>query len=213
MRFCASCGSPLEIKTPSGEDRLRHCCVGCGDIHYVNPRIIAACIVEEAGDVLLCQRAIEPRSGFWTLPGGYMESGETSAAAAAREVHEETGVRVVIEGFYALCEDPDVAQVYVVYRGRTSERHIRPGLENIRVSWLAEDQVPWKLLTYPLVGEVLKQYFRDRAKPKRFPVRFAQPPGRDGSTFGPREDADRSSRLHAREPQLVHFGETLDGYL
>ena len=94
--FCADCGSAaMVLKIPPGDERLRACCDHCGRIEYQNPKIVASCVVRcPQGKVLLAKRAIEPRRGTWGIPQGFMEHGETSLQAAAREVYEETGVVV-----------------------------------------------------------------------------------------------------------------------
>lgn len=53
-----------------------------------------AVITDEAGRVLLVQRGKEPQKGLWSLPGGRCEPGESLAQTVAREVWEETGLRV-----------------------------------------------------------------------------------------------------------------------
>lgn len=69
----------------ASEGRRRLQCEGCGFIHYMNPRVVAAVIVEHTGRLLLQQRAIEPRRGYWTFPGGFLEVGETPEAGARRD--------------------------------------------------------------------------------------------------------------------------------
>ena len=54
------------------------------------------CIVEHQGRLLLCRRAIQPCRGLWTLPAGYLELGEGSAAGAARETWEEANAQVEV---------------------------------------------------------------------------------------------------------------------
>lgn len=105
--FCSACGSPaMELRVPDGDERLRACCKSCGRIEYVNPKVVVACVVlTDDGRCLLAKRAIEPRLGTWGFPQGYMENGETSRAAAAREVLEETGAVV----------DPDALRFCGVY--------------------------------------------------------------------------------------------------
>src|SRR3569623_1931471 len=49
---------------------------------------------DEAGRLLLVQRANEPGRGLWSVPGGRVEPGEDDAAALVREMHEETGLLV-----------------------------------------------------------------------------------------------------------------------
>ena len=77
------------MRIPAGDNLPRAVCTACGAVHYENPRIVVGCVPEWQGQVLLCQRAIEPRRGYWTVPAGFMENGETMQQAAARECHEE----------------------------------------------------------------------------------------------------------------------------
>lgn len=82
MNFCSDCGQSVSQKTPPGDNRARYACTHCQAVHYQNPRIIAGCLPIWQDQVLLCKRAIAPRYGYWTLPAGFMENGETIAQAA-----------------------------------------------------------------------------------------------------------------------------------
>ena len=62
---------------PDGDDHERAVCDTCGYISYENPKIITGAVIEHGGKILMCRRAIEPRKGFWTIPAGFMELGET----------------------------------------------------------------------------------------------------------------------------------------
>ena len=77
MKYCSVCGSLTVRKIPEGDNRERDCCENCGTIHYTNPKIIVGTIPYKDSAVLLCKRGIEPRYGKWTLPGGFLENGET----------------------------------------------------------------------------------------------------------------------------------------
>ena len=88
MKFCSACGHAVTLKIPPGDSLPRHCCEGCGTIHYQNPRMIVGCIPEWEDRILLCRRAIEPRHGLWTVPAGFMENNETLQQAAARGLIE-----------------------------------------------------------------------------------------------------------------------------
>lgn len=59
---------------------------------------VGAIIRDEHGRVLLVRRANEPGRGLWSLPGGRVEPGEAEEAAVVREVLEETGLRVTVDG-------------------------------------------------------------------------------------------------------------------
>ena len=78
MKFCSKCGGSIKFETPKDDNQLRFICVECDFIHYQNPRIVVGCIPMYEDQVLLCLRAIEPRSNYWTLPAGFLENGEAN---------------------------------------------------------------------------------------------------------------------------------------
>jgi ADP-ribose pyrophosphatase YjhB (NUDIX family) len=162
MKYCSECGSPVALSVPRGDDRLRHVCGACGTVHYQNPKIVVGCIPEWEDRILLCRRAIEPRYGFWTLPAGFMEKGETSQQGAARETLEEAGARVEVGGLYSLFNLPHIDQVYLLFRGRLLDLDFAAGEESLEVGLFAEAEMPWAELAFPVIKESLKLYFKDR---------------------------------------------------
>src|SRR5215475_7270486 len=102
MKFCSNCGGAVLSRVPPGDSLPRHICDACGSIHYVNPKMVLGAIPEWEGRLLLCRRAIEPRYGYWTLPAGFMENGETPAAGALRETLEEAGARIELAAPFTL---------------------------------------------------------------------------------------------------------------
>ena len=72
-------------RVPEGDNRPRQVCSDCGFINYENPRVVVGTLSTWEGKILMCKRAIEPREGYWTLPAGYLEQKETTAAGAIRE--------------------------------------------------------------------------------------------------------------------------------
>jgi 8-oxo-dGTP diphosphatase len=90
--FCPICGTPLEVRH-DGQSH-RPACVHCARFYYSNPVPAACCFIAQGDTLLLAQRAVEPCRGQWTLPGGFIELGETSEEAARREILEETGLIV-----------------------------------------------------------------------------------------------------------------------
>jgi ADP-ribose pyrophosphatase YjhB (NUDIX family) len=120
--FCRHCGSAnVDWRIPVEDDRERLVCADCGEIHYSNPRNIAGCIAEHAGRILLCRRSIEPRQGYWTVPAGFMENGETLPEAAARETLEEAQAQATRLSLYALFSLPHISQVYVMFRAEVPD--------------------------------------------------------------------------------------------
>ena len=162
MNFCSRCAAPVVRRVPPGDDRPRHVCDACGTIHYQNPKIVAGCVPEHEGGILLCRRAIEPRSGLWTLPAGFMENGETMEEAAVRETLEEANARVEVEALFACLDIPRINQVYVMFRGRLAHGSFSPGAESLDARLFDEADVPWDEIAFPAITRTLELWFRDR---------------------------------------------------
>ena len=163
---CSNCGAKVERKVPPGDERLRAICPACGGIHYENPKVVVGCIPVYGDRILLCKRAIEPRYGYWTLPAGFMENGETTAEGAARETHEEAGAQVVDLHAFSLLDVPYVHQVHVFYRARMASPDFAAGEESLEVQLFSESEIPWKDLSFRTVIETLKLFFADRTSGK-----------------------------------------------
>ena len=162
MNYCTQCGAKVELRVPEGDSHLRHVCPQCGEIHYLNPKLVIGCIAEWEDRILLCRRAIEPRYGLWTLPAGFMENGESTIQAALRETFEEACARVSIEQLFALVNIPHISQVHLFYRGRMLDIDFGAGEESLETMLFAESQIPWDALAFNSVALCLKAYFADR---------------------------------------------------
>ena len=171
MKFCSECGQGVTARVPDGDTRSRFVCDHCQTIHYQNPRIVAGCLAVHGQQVLLCRRAIEPRRGFWTLPAGFMENGETTEEAALRETWEEARARLQQQELYMLFNLPHINQVYMFFRGELADLEFSAGEESLEVRLFHEHEIPWDKLAFPTVGKTLKQYFLDRQE-QAFPVRI-----------------------------------------
>lgn len=161
MKFCSLCGNSLSVFIPPDDNRERHVCEHCGHIHYQNPRIIVCSIPTWENKVLLCKRAIEPRMGLWTLPGGFMENGETTQDAAMRETSEEACASIVVHELYSLFNVAHIDQVHLFYRATLLGPDFAPGAESLEVALFSAEEVPWHELAFPAVASTLQQYFLD----------------------------------------------------
>jgi len=170
MKYCSSCGHEVVYRIPAGDSRPRFLCEGCATVHYQNPRVVTGCLVSWEDRVLLCKRNIEPRRGYWTLPAGYLENGETAEAGAIRETWEEAQARVELDDLYTLFSLPHISQIYMFFRGRLLAPEFSAGEESQAVELFREDEIPWGELAFPVVRETLKHYFDDRGR-ESFPVR------------------------------------------
>ncbi len=162
MNFCSHCASPVTSRVPPGDDRPRHVCDSCGTIFYSNPKIVAGCIPVWEEQLLLCRRAIEPRSGLWTLPAGFMENGESTAQAAARETLEEANARVEMGKLFAYLNIPTLNQVYVIFLAELLDLEFYAGAESLEVRLFNEDEIPWDAIAFPSIERALRLYYEDR---------------------------------------------------
>lgn len=164
MKFCSNCAAPVAQRVPPGDNLPRFVCDQCGEIHYHNPRMVLGTLPEWQGRVLLCRRSIEPRYGYWTLPAGFMENGETVAEGAMRETLEEAGARIVLAEPFSMISVPRVNQVHVFLRARVADAEFRPGTETLEVALFGEAEVPWKDIAFRTVSLTLERWFADRRK-------------------------------------------------
>ncbi|MDN4057417.1 NUDIX hydrolase [Massilia sp. YIM B02769] len=168
MKFCSECAHPVALAIPEGDNRPRHVCTQCGTIHYQNPKNVIGTIPvwEHEGQlqVLLCRRAIEPRYGYWTLPAGFMENGETTGEAAARETEEEAGANIELGRLFALLNVAHVHQVHMFYLARLVDLEFHPGEESLEVQLFSESEIPWDDLAFPTIRKTLELFFADRVK-------------------------------------------------
>ena len=163
MKFCPSCAAPVAERIPDGDHLPRAVCTRCGTIHYRNPRLIAGCVPEREGRILICRRAIEPRRGYWTIPAGFMEIGETLQQAAARECHEEALARVEVGSLCAVVHVLHAEQVHVMFRARMHEPSFGATAESLEVRLCQESEIPWHAIAFRSVEFTLRRYFKDRA--------------------------------------------------
>lgn len=162
MKFCPDCAAPVEWRIPCDDNRPRHICTRCDTIHYQNPRLVIASIPVWEDKVLLCRRAIEPRHGYWTLPGGFMENGESTGAAAVRETLEEANARIAIGELYAMYSLPYIDQVHLVFRATLLDLDFSPGQESLEVRLFSESEIPWSELAFRPVRFSLEYFFAER---------------------------------------------------
>ena len=162
MNYCSRCGAVVSLRIPPGDNLPRHICDACQTIHYQNPKMVVGCIPEWEDCILLCRRAIEPRYGLWTLPAGFMENGETTMQAAARETREEANAEVEIGHLYSLYSLPHINQVYLIFRSRLLNTDYSPGVESLETRLFSETDIPWGTLAFPVVRKTLEDFFSDR---------------------------------------------------
>ncbi len=162
IKHCRVCGSRVEYRTPDDDNRDRAVCTACGEIHYENPINVVGTLPVWGEQVLLCRRNIEPRRGFWTLPGGFLELGESTSEGALRETDEEAGARVELQGLFTVLNVVRAGQLHLFYRARLHDIRFAPGPETIEAQLFLEEEIPWDEIAFRTVRETLKRFFDDR---------------------------------------------------
>ncbi|MEL6761871.1 MAG: NUDIX hydrolase [Myxococcota bacterium] len=166
---------PIHRKIPEGDDRERMVCDDCGFVDYVNPKVVVGAVATWNDTYLLCRRAIEPRRGFWTIPAGYMEEGESTEAGAAREAWEEARADLEFTGLLAVYSVPRISQVQLMYRAQLRSAAVSAGPESLEVGLFEWDRIPWNALAFPTVLWALRHH-REVAGMERFST-FGNPDG------------------------------------
>jgi ADP-ribose pyrophosphatase YjhB (NUDIX family) len=144
----------FEPRVPDGDNRERLVCRDCGHIAYENPKVVVGSVLAHQGQVLLCRRAIEPRRGFWTLPAGFLEMGESIEDGAIREALEEAEARIALDGILAVFSIGRIGQVQLIFRARFADAAapaFAAGPESAEVALFAWQDIPWDRIAFPSV--------------------------------------------------------------
>ena len=172
IRFCSQCGAHTSLSVPPGDDVSRYVCDACGHIHYQNPKIVVGTIPQWEDRVVLCRRAIEPGYGRWTLPGGFLETGETLEQGARRETMEECGADVDICSLYAVYSLPHVDQVYMMFCAPMRDAHVARGTESLDVRLFRHGDIPWDDLAFRVIHTIMTHYVNDSMQNNVLSVRI-----------------------------------------
>ncbi|MEL6921516.1 MAG: NUDIX hydrolase [Pseudomonadota bacterium] len=143
---------------PDGDTHARDVCERCGFVDYQNPKIVVGSVVTHEGKYLLCRRAIEPRHGFWTVPAGYLELGETPEEGARREAREEANAALVLHELMAVYTVRRLSQVQLIYRAEFEPPTFSAGEESLDVQLFGWDDIPWGELAFPTVRWMLNHH-------------------------------------------------------
>jgi ADP-ribose pyrophosphatase YjhB (NUDIX family) len=163
-KHCPSCGADVRYEVPADDNRPRAVCTNCRMVHYHNPLVVVGTVPTWNEQVLLCRRAIEPRHGFWTLPAGFLEMGESTAQGAERETLEEAGARIEMGPLFTFLNVVRVGQVHVFYRAALKDIDFAPGPESLEARLFHETEIPWDRIAFLTVARTLQLFFDDRRK-------------------------------------------------
>jgi ADP-ribose pyrophosphatase YjhB (NUDIX family) len=165
MKYCSNCGNLVAQKIPDGDSFSRWFCSACDTVHYQNPNIVVGCVPEFDDRILLCKRAIEPRYGFWTVPAGFLEIGETIAEGAKRETMEEACAEVELGHLFASVDVPEAGQLHLFFTG-TLLGDFAAGHETQEADLFPKDKIPWDEIAFRSGLFALRKYLEDAGQNK-----------------------------------------------
>lgn len=168
ISYCPDCGSGVRIETPAADNRLRYVCNDCAAVLYENPKVVVGCVVEHDNQILLCKRAIEPRLGYWTVPAGFMELGESLATGAARETREEACAEVRIGSLLAVLDVIPAGQVHIFFRARLAKPGYAAGSESLETQLFSPADIPWDDIAFTSSRVALEQFLLQQAERREY---------------------------------------------
>mgnify|MGYP001581036981 FL=1 len=137
--------------------KLRPLCPSCGHIHFDDPKVAAAVVVEHDGKILLTRRVNDPQRGLWTVPGGFVDAGEDPKEAAVRECEEETGLKVEVTELLDVIagrEHTRGASFVIFYRGRVISGTLAAHDDADDVGFFAKGELP--VLAFETTKKILE---------------------------------------------------------
>lgn len=167
ISHCPRCGKPIQLK----EDRLIDCS-SCSFTLYLAPSACnGAILTNETGEILLVKRAVEPKKGFWDLPGGFMNFDENIEESVLREIKEELDtVPQEIKYFKSYSDiyafkDVTYHTLGLVFVGRIDPKHLQPHDDVSSFAFFNPEDLPFETLAFASVKQALKDYLGSLHKP------------------------------------------------
>ncbi len=159
-RYCVQCGGELNQK-----DKNLYICSVCGFHFYINPRPTNSVIIEnDKGEILLVKRKADPNKGWWDLPGGFVDIGETAEESVAREIQEELGVnlkKIKYLGSYVdryLYKGDNYHILPMAYSAQIASGKLEASDDVDGYEFFAKDKIPFDRLAFASLVDTIKDY-------------------------------------------------------
>ena len=157
---CPRCGGTLQVRALKDGEPSRLVCAACGFVFYLDPKVAACTISMLDGGIVLLKRSIEPAVGKWVFPGGFVDRGESVAAAAVRETMEEVNLKVSLTGILDVYSFPASPVVVIVYAAEVVSGDLFACDECSEVRAFPPEAIPWEDLAFPSTRAALRDYIR-----------------------------------------------------
>jgi ADP-ribose pyrophosphatase YjhB (NUDIX family) len=173
LNYCSRCGAELGLTVPPGENRERLACPGCGQVAYVNPRMVVTTLpVDGDGNLILIRRGIAPGYGSWAQPGGFLEVDETVGEGAVRETLEETGFLVRPGELIGLYSRLEAAVVTLAYEAAVVGGEAKPCAEALEVEPFRPADIPWDEIAFTTSYWAIRDWVARRHPEVEVPATF-----------------------------------------
>ena len=159
-KYCPRCGGGLELRALKDGEPSRLVCAACGYVFYLDPKVAACTISMIDGGIVLLRRSIEPAVGKWVFPGGFVDRGESVAAAAVRETKEEVNLKVSLTGILDVYSFPQSPVVVIVYAAEVVGGELFACDECDEVQVFPPEKLPWADLAFESTRAALRDYVR-----------------------------------------------------
>jgi len=169
VRFCPMCGGALEVRIVAPDNKEHKVCTRCGFVYFLNPKLVAGCIIADGDRALLIRRGFEPSRGKWTYPGGFVDFGETPEKCAMRETVEEVGMTVrdlKLLGVYADRRETAPSIIIVTYVAAPGPEVPKTTAEATEVRYFGVDEIPWDELSFDTTVQALEAWAASIGKPR-----------------------------------------------
>ena len=166
FKFCPRC------KKKIFQHRNKFFCEKCDFVFWVNPAPSSGAVIIKNQKILLAKRAGKPKKGYWDIPGGYLNPGESPKRALRREIKEELGVKIKIGGLIGFFPDvygpQNLPNLNIFYFAEITDGKIKPATDISEVKWFSLEK-PIRKLAFQNTKEVVKVIIRInlRANPKK----------------------------------------------
>jgi ADP-ribose pyrophosphatase YjhB (NUDIX family) len=160
FRYCPRCGGALGLRALKDGEPSRLVCAACEFVFYLDPKVAACTICMVDGGIVLLKRSIEPAAGKWVFPGGFVDRGETVAAAAVRETMEEVNLKVGLTGILDVYSYPGSPVVVIVYAAEVTGGELFACDECEEVETFPPENLPWSDLAFESTRAALRDYVR-----------------------------------------------------
>lgn len=160
IKFCPRCKGNLERKS----ERLLTCNL-CGFDYYIDPQPTnAAILTNKKGEILLVKRKLDPKKGYWDLPGGFLDLHETIEESMDREILEEIGIKARNLKYFTSTYDtylfngfssPSIASIFI---GEVGDEKIIPSDDAEEAMFFAPKKIPFNKIAFPSLVLAIKKF-------------------------------------------------------